>query len=85
MYADICGFTAYSADKKPNQVVTMLSKLFTDFDKKCAQLEIYKVYTIGDCYVALGFLDKNQRLRPEEEALKIIRFAFHIRKIIDSV
>ncbi len=36
----------------------MLSKLFTDFDKACNQLELYKVYTIGDCYVALGFLDK---------------------------
>ena len=63
----------------------MLSKLFTDFDKKCAQLEIYKVYTIGDCYVALGFLNKDQRLNPKEEALKIIKFAFHIRKIIQKV
>ena len=62
IYADICGFTAYSANKQPSEVVPMLSKLFTDFDKKCAKLEIYKVYTIGDCYVALGFLDRDKRL-----------------------
>lgn len=58
MYADICGFTSYSSNKKPKHVVNLLSKLFTDFDKKCELLEIYKVYTIGDCYVALGFLNK---------------------------
>ena len=50
----------------------MLSKLFTNFDKKCNELEIYKVYTIGDCYVALGFIENNKRIAPYAEAFKII-------------
>ena len=82
IYADICGFTAYSSNKKPLQVVNMLSKLFTDFDKFCASIDIYKVYTIGDCYVALSFLDKNNRSEPYKEAFKVLQFAFKMLEII---
>lgn len=57
LFADIVGFTAYSAGKTPKEVVKMLSELFTDFDKECNRLDLYKVYTIGDCYVVMGFLD----------------------------
>lgn len=73
MYADICGFTAYSSNKSPGHVLEMLSKLFTKFDRKCAELQIYKVYTIGDCYVALGFLNKDQRTDPHIEAYKVLQ------------
>ena len=63
----------------------MLSKLFTDFDKACNQLELYKVYTIGDCYVALGFLNKENRLSPVQEAYKVVQFAFKMVSIIKKV
>jgi len=33
LFADIVGFTAYSANKKPIQVVEMLSELFKRFDQ----------------------------------------------------
>ena len=85
IYADICGFTAYSSNRNPKKVVSMLSKLFTNFDKKCAELQMYKVYTIGDCYVALGFLDKSTRMTPEDEAYKCMLFAFHMIRIIEDV
>lgn len=55
LFADIVGFTAYSSGKTPSEVVTMLSELFTDFDKECNAKDLYKVYTIGDCYVVMGF------------------------------
>ena len=35
IYADIVGFTAWSSKKTPREVIMMLSKLFTRFDKKC--------------------------------------------------
>jgi len=56
-FADIKGFTEYGKEHTPAEVVTMLSGLFTDFDKMCQRLSVYKVYTIGDCYVALSFTD----------------------------
>lgn len=58
LFADICGFTAYSDGKEPGEVVKMLSELFMDFDKQCDKFGLYKLYTIGDCYVVLSFLNK---------------------------
>ena len=85
IFADIVGFTSYSAGKKPKEVVLMLSKLFTDFDKECNLLKVFKVYTIGDCYVALGFVDKYNRLPIHEEAYKIVQFGFKMIEIIEKV
>lgn len=85
VFADICGFTAYSANRPPKDVVTMLSKLFTDFDKECDALKLFKVYTIGDCYVALGFLDNKNRAKPHEEAHNMVEFAFKMVEIVARV
>ena len=58
LFADIVGFTNWSSDKTPEEVVQMLSQLFSRFDKKCLEFDVYKVHTIGDCYVVLGFSEK---------------------------
>lgn len=57
LFADIAGFTEYSSKVEPEQVVNMLRNLFTEFDKKCLTQNCYKLYTIGDCYVAFGIVD----------------------------
>ena len=61
LFADIAGFTAYSSDREPEEVVHMLRNLFTDFDKCCLVHDVYKLYTIGDCYVILGLVDAVKR------------------------
>jgi hypothetical protein len=85
LFADIVGFTAYSADKTPKEVVQMLSKLFTAFDKECNKLQLYKVYTIGDCYVVMSFLDGNDRGRPEDECADVVELGFSMIEIIAKV
>ena len=55
LFADIVGFTAYSSNRKPIEVVEMLSELFKRFDQLCLEFEVYKVHTIGDCYVVMGY------------------------------
>lgn len=85
LFADIVGFTSYSAGKTPNEVVHMLSRLFTSFDKECNKLELYKVYTIGDCYVVMSFLDGNQRIKPEEECADVVELGFSMIEIIARV
>lgn len=57
LFADIAGFTAYSSQNDPETVVNMLRNLFTEFDRYCLSKNIYKLYTIGDCYVILGIVD----------------------------
>lgn len=61
LFADIKGFTEYSHSRTPEEVVTMLRNLFTEFDKKCLEFNVYKVYTIGDCYVVMGFTNSAKR------------------------
>jgi class 3 adenylate cyclase len=85
LYADIVGFTAYSTDKRPRQVVEMLSRLFTSFDKGCDRLNLFKIYTIGDCYVVMGFVDSNNRRSPREEAHAVAQLAISMINIIINV
>jgi len=39
----------------------MLRNLFTEFDKSCLDNKVYKLYTIGDCYVGFGVIDASDR------------------------
>lgn len=59
----------------------MLRSLFTEFDKECFENNVYKVYTIGDCYVILGMNDLNSR-KPAEEARNVLVVAFKMLEII---
>lgn len=85
LFADISGFTNYSAGKTPKEVVKMLSELFKDFDKVCNDMDLYKVCTIGDCYVVMGFLDKNNRKSIGEEAIDVIRMGLQFVEKIAEV
>jgi len=91
LYADIVGFTKFSAAcqrrNEPQTVVEMLSKLFTKFDNQCKQFGVYKVHTIGDCYVVMGYkgdVDDSQR-NIVTEVMHVIKMAFsmisHIHKV----
>ena len=84
LYADIVGFTLWSSNKTPQQVVDMLSKLFTEFDRKCKKRKVYKVHTIGDCYVAMGYRDNGTR-NTIKECLQMALFALDLVKIIRKV
>ena len=84
LFADIAGFTKYSSSVPASQVVNMLRDLFTEFDKLCINHGVYKLYTIGDCYVVLGLLDANAR-DPAKEARNVCNFAFDMIKTIRKV
>ncbi len=45
LYSDIKGFTKYSAGSTPENVVTLLSKLFSVFDKLTDEHKVFKVQT----------------------------------------
>lgn len=84
LYADIVGFTAWSSTRSPEEIVGMLSELFTSFDKNCVKHNVYKVHTIGDCYVAMGFTGQANR-NHLQECLNIIEFAQQTIDIIKMV
>ncbi|CAB9516323.1 Receptor-type guanylate cyclase gcy [Seminavis robusta] len=53
LFADMVGFTAWSSVREPVQVFTLLETIYHAFDKVARKRGIFKVETIGDCYVAV--------------------------------
>ena len=71
MFADIVGFTAWSSVREPTQVFTLLETVYHAFDLIAKRRRVFKVETVGDCYVAVaGLPDK----RPDHP-LVMARFA----------
>ena len=54
LFADIVGFTGMVREVGPRRIFDALNQLYTAFDQVCAARGLYKVETIGDCYVAVG-------------------------------
>ena len=53
LFADIAGFTAWSSEREPTQVFQLLESLFHEFDAEAKSMKVFKIETIGDCYVAV--------------------------------
>ena len=71
LYADVSGFTAYSNRvKDPAKVVNMLKSFFEMFDDFCLEHNVFKLFTIGDCYVVMGFIDANRRNDKDPECIQ---------------
>eukprot|EP00980_Cylindrotheca_fusiformis_P012127 scaffold2929_cov107-Cylindrotheca_fusiformis.AAC.6 len=52
VYADIAGFTAWSSAREPHHVFILLETIYGAFDKLAYRQGVFKVETVGDCYVA---------------------------------
>eukprot|EP00980_Cylindrotheca_fusiformis_P029602 scaffold23587_cov122-Cylindrotheca_fusiformis.AAC.1 len=51
VFADIAGFTAWSSAREPQQVFVLLETIYGAFDKIAYRHSVFKVETVGDCYV----------------------------------
>jgi len=52
LFADIVGFTEFSRQNTPSQVVNMLDEVFSTFDDMAIRHGVEKIKTIGDAYMA---------------------------------
>ncbi|KAL3929007.1 MAG: hypothetical protein SGBAC_012399 [Bacillariaceae sp.] len=71
VFADIAGFTPWSSAREPQQVFTLLETIYRAFDKIAYRHNVFKVETVGDCYVAVAGLPEPN----EEHALCASKFA----------
>lgn len=60
MFSDIAGFTAWASIREPAQVFTLLEQIYSSFDAIAKRKRIFKVETIGDCYVAAAGLPEKR-------------------------
>ncbi|KAJ9529778.1 hypothetical protein QJQ45_014541 [Haematococcus lacustris] len=56
LFADITSFTSMCSQLPPTEIMSFLNGLFTEFDELVEQHGIYKVETIGDCFMCAGGL-----------------------------
>lgn len=54
LFLDIVNFTPLAAKLKPEELVNLLSHMFTRFDKLVEQQKLEKIKTIGDAYMVAG-------------------------------
>ena len=66
-----CRFTAWSSTREPFQVFTLLETIYNSFDTIARYSHVFKVETIGDCYVATVGLPES---RPDH-AVVMAKFA----------
>ncbi|GKY96214.1 hypothetical protein MPSEU_000581300 [Mayamaea pseudoterrestris] len=71
LFADISGFTAWSSTRDPSQVFQLLEAIYNSFDDIAKSRKVFKVETIGDCYVAVTGLPDPQ----SNHAVIMARFA----------
>ena len=62
---DICGFTNLSSSLLPASLASAVHRLFSDFDKAVLGRNLFKVDTIGDAYIVVGWLHKNSAPRAD--------------------
>jgi adenylate cyclase len=56
MFADLVNFTQLTEALSPDQMVTLLNKIFTAFDELSEKYDVEKIKTIGDAYMVVGGL-----------------------------
>eukprot|EP00934_Nitzschia_sp_Nitz4_P003423 Nitzschia sp. Nitz4//scaffold22_size323478//228950//232528//NITZ4_000565-RA/size323478-snap-gene-0.561-mRNA-1//-1//CDS//3329543109//3413//frame0 len=85
MFADIVSFTAWSSTREPSQVFILLESVYGSFDKLAAKCGVFKVETIGDCYVAVAGLPDPR----SDHAAVMAKFAqdchHHMRKLVSKL
>ena len=60
MFADIVGATRCSTSHTPAATMQLLHTLFCQYDDVCQCLHLYKVETIGDCFMVAAGLVRNR-------------------------
>jgi class 3 adenylate cyclase len=70
-FADIVGFTAWSSKRTPVEVFELLEAIYGVFDAIAVKRGVFKIETIGDCYVAVTGIPNAQI----DHAVIMARFA----------
>lgn len=62
LYASLVDFDEhYKACTQPQEMISLLSRLYSKFDNLCEQYGVYKVHMLGDTYVVMGYKGKIAR------------------------
>ena len=81
LFADFKGFTTLAVGYSPKEIVSILNKYFTAYDKLCEKYGIEKIKTIGDAYMAATGIP----LANERHAYDMARFACEMLAVTEKI
>ncbi len=76
LFADLVGFTAFTAASDASTVVELLNGLFSEFDDLVDQMGVEKIKTIGDGYMVAAGVPTPRR----DHATAIVGLAFQMQE-----
>ncbi|KAJ9531080.1 hypothetical protein QJQ45_000891 [Haematococcus lacustris] len=95
LFTDICGFTAMSKEVEAVQVMNFLNTLYSAYDHLVDKHGVYKLETVGDCYVVVGGLMQKdaegfvainrQSIDREAHAMAVLDFALDMMSMASTV
>lgn len=86
-FSDIVGFTKLSQTITPDELLTMLNEIFSEFDRIARKHGLEKIKTIGDAYMAVAgvpMLQEDHAARAAAFAIDVIEFMKDYRKKSNS-
>lgn len=81
MYADLPGFMKWSSGKSAEEVFDLLETVFAYFDHFARKRKVFKVETIGDCYMAVAGVPHEK----EDHAEIMADFALDILRSFEKI
>ena len=79
LFVDIVGFTQLSEKISPEELVSLLNKIFSIFDRLTDKYGLEKIKTIGDAYMVVGGLPEPR----EESAEAVADFALDMQQELE--
>jgi len=68
---DVCNFTQLSADMAPLALARAMHELFSSFDQLVLDRGLFKIDTVGDAYVVVGWLPEERGEEEGEDEAKL--------------
>lgn len=81
LFADIAGFTVLSSKISPEELVSVLDEIFSEFDGLVDKYGVEKIKTIGDCYMVVGGAPNHV----EDHTTKVVRLAMEMLHILNAM
>jgi class 3 adenylate cyclase len=83
VFADLAGFTSLSRRLSPPDLIRLLDEIFSRFDRVAARYAMSKIYTIGDAYMAVGGMNRDEA--GKDHAENAAHFALAIQAEIQKM
>jgi class 3 adenylate cyclase len=81
LFADLVDFTQLSSHLSPTEVVRSLNEIFSEFDRLVDHLQVEKIKTVGDAYMAVAGLPRKR----DDHAPVMVQLGLRMNESIQKI